>query len=514
MNENNEEEGKNGFDPTKDAFFSDLVEMEEDIATEGYQLVEHAISLFNSKYYDDSIELLRQAIGLYAQINREAEINAINQKISDIYMLKEREFRDIEIALDQIEPVSGKAITSSIKIEEDAEERLENTQNMKTELGEKLITEAQKLIEIDEFDEALEKYDESFIIYEKLNDTSKLQEISDFIEDCYQKKASFLKIKTAEKPAAGEENAISRQESTLDQKITGLPENDIEKQMRVKHLSGLAYKLLAQATEQAENLHYDEAINLFDEANILFKQLNWDHEEKEVQQKIEQLKQDKENQIVQREELLTEENLEVEETDEKFEQLDKEARERFQELKGKAEKIFEIERQKEEDEIFQNEISEMVDNAEKQVRDYEYALRKDLNKTLEEIFCPYSEVIDIYTDIKNRLLERGWTNQAQPYYLQINIYKEKLKKHEKLRATEAQKIQKQKEIEEMKKMESIEEQLTLFEKKMERLDDLRKIETQKEDFENKINTMVNQADKMEREYTIALKKKLHRLSIS
>ena len=39
---------ENGFDPTKEAFFSDLMEGEEEIASEGYELVEHAISLINS----------------------------------------------------------------------------------------------------------------------------------------------------------------------------------------------------------------------------------------------------------------------------------------------------------------------------------------------------------------------------------------------------------------------------------------------------------------------------------
>ncbi|MCP4761215.1 MAG: hypothetical protein GY870_05505, partial [archaeon] len=80
--EDNGDFDENGFDPTKEAFFSDLMEFEEEIASEGYELVEHALSLINSRYFDDAIEVLRQAIGSYAQIKREAEIEAINQKIS------------------------------------------------------------------------------------------------------------------------------------------------------------------------------------------------------------------------------------------------------------------------------------------------------------------------------------------------------------------------------------------------------------------------------------------------
>ncbi|MFX1386384.1 MAG: hypothetical protein ACFE9M_04130, partial [Promethearchaeota archaeon] len=101
MEEKREEDFEEEFDDeeldlTKDAFFSNLMEMEEEIAGEAYELVEHAINLIESKFYDDSIEVLRQAIGLYTQINREQEIKAINEKISEIYVLKEKEFREIE----------------------------------------------------------------------------------------------------------------------------------------------------------------------------------------------------------------------------------------------------------------------------------------------------------------------------------------------------------------------------------------------------------------------------------
>ena len=46
-----EEEDEDGFDPTKEAFFSDLIGMEEDIASEAYERVEHALNLIKTKYY-------------------------------------------------------------------------------------------------------------------------------------------------------------------------------------------------------------------------------------------------------------------------------------------------------------------------------------------------------------------------------------------------------------------------------------------------------------------------------
>ncbi|MFX1275318.1 MAG: hypothetical protein ACFFAT_09790, partial [Promethearchaeota archaeon] len=508
MNENNEEWDENGYDPTKEAFFSNLMEMEEEISAEGYQLVEHAISLINSQYYDDSIEILRQAIGLYEQINRQDEIDAINKKISEIYLLKEQQFRDVEIALDSIEPVSKNPEILEKELVENFIKDSEVEKIDTTDLGANLIKEAQQLIEIDEYDEALQKYDESFKIYEKLNDIPKLQEINELIEACYKKKTAFLKSAKKEEPVLDVLDDLSEKELIKEQELkTDKSEIDDDTQKRIKHLSGLAYKLLAQATERAENFQYDDAINLFDEANILFKQLSWDHEQREVQQKIQQLKQDKELHTKELEKVDIVEEQEGDTTTQHYERLDKEAKERFQELKDKAEKLLEIERQKEEDEIFQNEISTMVDDAEKRVRDYEYALRKDVSDTIKKMECPYSDVINIYTEIKDRLLEKGWSNEAKPYYLQINIYKDKLKKDENLRKVEAEKAQKQKDIEEMRKMDSIEEQLAAFEKKMEKIEELRKKETEKEDFEHAINEMINHANNLDREYTLALKKK-------
>lgn len=177
MDENNEEWDENGFDPTKEAFFSDLMEMEEDIAQEGYGLVEHAMSLVKSQYYNDAIEVLRQAIGVYEQINRESEIEAIKQKISEIYVLKEEQFRDVEIALDAIQPVSATPKASEIVEAEpiQTEEEPEVIGPDLANIAEQLVQDAQKAMEIEEFDEALEKYDECLRIYEELQNDEKIK---------------------------------------------------------------------------------------------------------------------------------------------------------------------------------------------------------------------------------------------------------------------------------------------------------------------------------------------------
>jgi hypothetical protein len=100
MNERDEKENLDDFDPTKEAFFSDMSEIEEEIAAEAYQIVEHALSLIQSEYFDDAIEFLRQAVGLYQQIDRKAEMEALINKISEVHVMKENAFIEQEKEID------------------------------------------------------------------------------------------------------------------------------------------------------------------------------------------------------------------------------------------------------------------------------------------------------------------------------------------------------------------------------------------------------------------------------
>ena len=174
---------ENGFDPTKEAFFSDLMEVEEEIASEGYELVEHAISLIKSRYFEDAVEVLRQAIGVYSQIDRKAEIEAINQKITEVYVLKEQEFRESKDQSDKRSDILGEQeIVEFKEVEKDLAGSAKD-----------LIEQANKLIEIEEFDEAISKFDEAVKINEELKNNSEIEKIFKLIEECYNKKAIFLR---------------------------------------------------------------------------------------------------------------------------------------------------------------------------------------------------------------------------------------------------------------------------------------------------------------------------------
>ncbi|MFX1316581.1 MAG: hypothetical protein ACFE9T_12010 [Promethearchaeota archaeon] len=506
----NEEFDENGFDPTKEAFFSDLIEMEEEIASEAYDLVEHALNLIASKFYDDGIETLRQAIGLYSQINREEEVKAINEKISEIYILKEQAFREIETKPEEITTeLQIPKFTEEIEITEIPQEiepeKIEPDKSYETE---KLISEAQELVKIEDFEGALDKYDEAIIIFEEIDKPSEVERIYKLIEECYNKKLEFLRrIKKGE--VSEEIETHMKEEIPKGEEI--LKEDKIKTYLEAKkyeeELSSRAYDLLGQATELANNHQYDESLGLYEEGLNLFIKLDWQYEINKVRTTIEQLEKEKEVYLreLNRAKLEKEKELKLKAKQEAI--LEKQVKEvgKQQEI-AKMEKIKEHEIQKLEDDYFQVQIANMVNEAAKMAREYEVAMKKALKKGTIVEKSPYHEIIQIYEKVRNLLIEKGWKEQVQIYTNQINIYYEKLEKDKKLRQIEAEKLEKQKAIEETQKVKEESVQIVYDTEKAREIEETRKKEMEIQKFIKEIDEMVNNAEREAREYEIALRK--------
>jgi len=174
-----------------------------------------------------------------------------------------------------------------------------------------------------------------------------------------------------------------------------------------------------------------------------------------------------------------------------------------------AEKLKQVEAQKmkEYDEMkFQEEISNLVNKAEKMVRNYDVALKKSLKegKLIEE--SPYLEVIEIYSNVRKKILEKGWTEQGLIYTNQIKIYQEKLEKDKRLREIEHKKAQKQEDYEKARKMLKKEETVGLDVDKLKKLEESTRQELEEETFEREIDEIVDNAEKKAREYELAIKK--------
>jgi len=113
----------------------------------------------------------------------------------------------------------------------------------------------------------------------------------------------------------------------------------------------------------------------------------------------------------------------------------------------------------------------------------------------------FSEVIEIYKEIREKVYARGWKDQAEVYANQIKMYQEKLEKHQKLLEVEAQKIQREKDIEEMQKARKKEVKPFKPEKIME-------LEAEKEEemLVDKAMNLIGEIEKEVKSYELSIKK--------
>jgi len=174
-----------------------------------------------------------------------------------------------------------------------------------------------------------------------------------------------------------------------------------------------------------------------------------------------------------------------------------------------SEKLRDIESKRKldaEEQDFQNEITELVENAEKMARNYDMRMKKALKegKLVED--SPYLEVIEIYTLIRKKILEKGWTDQGLIYTNQIKFYYDKLEKDKKLREIESEKVKKQQHFIEAQKAQAKEGLTVNKEKKLRKIDELTKQEQEEQLFEQEIDEIVDNAEKQTREYELAIKK--------
>ncbi len=155
------------------------------------------------------------------------------------------------------------------------------------------------------------------------------------------------------------------------------------------------------------------------------------------------------------------------------------------------------------DEKFENQIAQMIDNAEKMARDYELAIKKSKYETK----CPYPKIIKVYEDIRQMLIDCSWNEQAMIFNEQIKFYREKLDKDKKLREIEAQKVQKQKEFEELLKINEIDtiKAVILSLNKEEEILDFEAKKKEKVEESEEIFNMISNAERMAKEYEQEIK---------
>ncbi|MFX1388984.1 MAG: hypothetical protein ACFE9Z_02845 [Promethearchaeota archaeon] len=486
-------------DLTKDAFFADLMDMEEEIANEAYELVEHAMNLVNSKYYNDSVEILRQAIGLYTQINREEEIKAINEKISEIYILKETTFMEVESA-----PEEEPQIIEETEVIEEVEEKEEaDFESDMLKQTDQLIVKAHQLVNENKFEEALDKYDQAEKILEKLGKPEEIERLYLLIEECYNKKADHLRSVKKEEPEKALEAKLSIGKDTIkEEKLKQF----LESKKREEEISAKAYEVLDKAVEMTKRKDYDQAIKFYKEGVNLFEQINWSYEAKRIRDTIDELEKEK----VKYFEALEQQKLEstqITETEVKKEKLIEQHVEELseQEKAAQMERLRGIELQKMEQEFFKAQIDNMATEAARMAREYELSIQKAIKDGDELEECMYPKVIEIYKRIKELLVDKGWIKEAAIYDDTIDVYIQKFEQDKKVRQIEIEKVKRKQEAEEFLKVKQevaeigdTKELRRLSEEQRQKAIDIQNLKKQ-------FDEMTKRAERLSREYEVALR---------
>ncbi|MFW9865049.1 MAG: hypothetical protein ACFFEN_03050 [Candidatus Thorarchaeota archaeon] len=496
---------EDGFDPTKEAFFSNLMNMEEEIASEAYELVEHGINLIESKFFDDGIEVLRQAIGVYAQINRADEIKAINEKISEVFLLKEKEFREREMGIVRTEEGKEEVeLTEEIAIPDNEKEshRQPSAEDLIEEAVD-LLNEGKKLVESNNFEEALDNYDDAMDLFEEANNSKGVEKVFELIEECYNAKADYLRRVRKEEPSVEVEEISSIEERQKEEKL----QQYLFTKKQEEETSTQAYELIGQAAEIARTNQFDQAIQLYREGAALFKQLNWIYEFQKIQETMEQLERKREEieAQVKMEQAKIEDH--VEPHIHQVEGIEQQVREQEEEEKqAKLERLRSIELQRMETEYFKAQIDNLATEASRMAREYELAMQKAIKKGELIDECVYPKVIEIYNRIKELLIDKGWNNEAAIYDDTINVYIQKFEQDKKIRQIEEEKTRKQKEAKELlkasiedKKPEIKEEHLGILEERQEE-------EIEIQSLRKKVDEMSNRAERLARDYEVALRR--------
>ncbi|MHA1459235.1 MAG: hypothetical protein ACTSQR_06200, partial [Promethearchaeota archaeon] len=165
---------------------------------------------------------------------------------------------------------------------------------------------------------------------------------------------------------------------------------------------------------------------------------------------------------------------------------------------GKSIRIIkELTKEEQAEEIFEQDIDDIRDNAERETREYELAIKKgQFDKK-----CPFLEIAEIYKNLRKKVYARGWRDEAEIYANQITLYQEKYQKDKRLRELESQKDKKQQEFEESLKAPT--EIKTL---KLEELEALDSKNRETDEIETQALNLIDKAEKAVRNYEVNLKR--------
>jgi len=360
-----------------------------------------------------------------------------------------------------------------------------------------MMGKATELAKVKDYEKALKLYNEAVVLLKQINWTDQIRTIQKTINQLEIDKGHHLQSLEKEKAREERQRKLdAEQEAKYEGEARKRKEMEKqrvveyeEKKKREEQLSTQAYDLMEKASELVKAKDFDKALDLYEEILGLFEEIKWSHEIQTTQKTIARIKREKAEYFRATEEKRAREEHERKLKEEHDAKIAEKARiHREREERERAEKIAAIEDERD----FKQRISDMGEEADKMVREYEMEIKKDNFDAVP----PYDKALEIYRSMRQMLQERGWTDQVRIANNQITHLKEKIEQDKTLREVEEDKIRKHQEYLDSLKFTKKEVDMSEYEQK----------KKEEEDFQNQINDIMNEADKMHREYEIEFRK--------
>lgn len=479
-------------------------DIKEDFLDKVFNLINVGNELINMNKFLEGVENYSQAITmLKSKGGFEREVEKIEKLLEDTYLRYDLYLQSVERRADEEEKIQFEKKESLAKFETQKKKEEEISSQAYDHLG-----EGSELVSSNKFEQGLENYKSAIKFFRELNWESEVSRVLQLIKELNQKKTAYLKKyqkqlkdeKTKTQELKAEETYIEKQQEmreSFEERKKSKIESFRERKKKEESLSAEAYDLLGEASELEKFNQFEEALENYNLAIDIFKEIGWNSEISKIQLIVSRVKAKQKNYLkkVEKQRQIENEAEIQHEKMESYEAKSEEKQKKEQELRREKIKDMELKKQSEEEVI--NKITEMINNADLIAKNYEFALKKGKF----DLDCPYEDIISIYQEAKDMLKEIGWDQEALKYNTSIAHYEQKLAQDIKLRELEHKKhkdtlIYEQSSGDLEEKRAAI-KRITEFEQKKK---DNQKIEAN-------IDQKIDLAENMGRKYEIALRKR-------
>ncbi len=424
---------------------------EEDVAAEAFDLVEHALSLIDSNFYEDALIIVEQAKELFKEINRMEEVEAIDKKISELQSLTDR--HELSFEKRKLEETEFEEKIRTIVDEAESLAR-EHEKEMHEALNEGRVLEESK------YPKVIQKYEEIIDLLKEKGWTSQIEVYEDTINNYRQKLESEEKVKKIEKQKKEEQQKHKGYRKLLLSEVLkileGSTKDDILNELREKGKQA-SIDIIIESIEN--ELKYSEK-----EYQKAIKQKNFDmqrpHEKiimvyQAIQEYLKEQGNLREASLYNtgvekyKQEIIKDEKIRKIEAEkikkqEEFESLQRADARTKDMLKEREKQFLETEREKKENLAQAEKIFSNIEQANQLAEDYELKVKSgDFSEPSK-----FLEVIELYETSRAAFKELGWNEEANKLNQSIQYYKEKVEEENKLKHQFQEKIKENKELEE------------------------------------------------------------------